>query len=149
MGSVYERVAGATRAAGDSRSTWLEQAAVALDQAHANGIVHRDVKPANLLLDGDGNVHVSDFGIASASGADTLTAPGMVLGTAGYLAPEQARGEPRDGSRAIATPSASSPSSSSTGRRPFAGGHARATRGVRRTCTPTIPSATDARSLAA
>ena len=52
------------------------------------------MKPANLLLDRDGNVHVSDFGIASASGADMLTAPGTVLGTAGYISPEQARGEP-------------------------------------------------------
>jgi hypothetical protein len=74
--------------------TWLAQTADALDRAHANGIVHRDVKPANLLLDRDGNVHVSDFGIASASGADMLTEPGTVLGTAGYLSPEQARGEP-------------------------------------------------------
>jgi eukaryotic-like serine/threonine-protein kinase len=72
---------------------WLRQAAGALDAAHRLGIVHRDVKPANLLLDDDGNVSVADFGIASAAGLDSFTAAGTVLGTAGYLAPEQARGE--------------------------------------------------------
>ena len=71
---------------------WLEQAAQALDAAHAQGVVHRDVKPGNLLLDRSGNIHVADFGIASATGMDSLTATGTVLGTAGYLAPEQAKG---------------------------------------------------------
>jgi serine/threonine-protein kinase len=72
---------------------WLEQAAGALDAAHRHGIVHRDVKPANLLLNERGEVRVADFGIASAAGLDSMTLTGTVLGTAGYLSPEQARGE--------------------------------------------------------
>lgn len=72
---------------------WLGQAAAALDAAHANGIVHRDVKPANLLLDNDERVKVADFGVASAADLGSFTEVGTVVGTAGYLAPEQARGE--------------------------------------------------------
>ena len=72
---------------------WLEQAAAALDRAHERGIVHRDVKPANLLVADDGAIRVSDFGIARAAGNDTLTIAGTVLGSSGYMAPEQARGE--------------------------------------------------------
>jgi serine/threonine-protein kinase len=56
-------------------------------------VVHRDVKPANLLLDVHGRVHVADFGIASAAGMQSLTQTGTVLGTASYLSPEQASGE--------------------------------------------------------
>ena len=72
---------------------WLEQAALALDHAHAEGVVHRDIKPANLLLNRSDDVQVADFGIASATGLDSLTMTGTVMGTAGYLSPEQAQGE--------------------------------------------------------
>jgi eukaryotic-like serine/threonine-protein kinase len=71
----------------------LEEAARALDAAHARGVVHRDIKPGNLMLDAEGHIHVADFGIASAAGMDSLTMTGTVLGTAGYLSPEQAQGE--------------------------------------------------------
>ena len=72
---------------------WLAQAAEALDAAHANGVVHRDVKPANLLFDGADRLQVVDFGIARLVDETLgMTAPGTILGTAGYLAPEQASG---------------------------------------------------------
>jgi tRNA A-37 threonylcarbamoyl transferase component Bud32 len=74
--------------------TWLGQTAHGLDAAHARGIVHRDVKPGNLLIAEDETIRVSDFGIARAAGHDTLTIAGTVLGSSGYMAPEQARGEP-------------------------------------------------------
>jgi serine/threonine protein kinase len=68
---------------------WLVQAAEALDHAHAAMVVHRDIKPANLLLDADENICVADFGVSRRDGETTLTAQGEVVGTAGYLAPEQ------------------------------------------------------------
>jgi eukaryotic-like serine/threonine-protein kinase len=65
----------------------------ALAAAHAHGLVHRDVRPANVLL-GPGGAKVTDFGIAKAATAATLTRTGMVLGSANYVAPEQAQGDP-------------------------------------------------------
>jgi eukaryotic-like serine/threonine-protein kinase len=92
-GSVHDRLR-AGRIEPSRALDWLTEAARGLDAAHASGVVHRDVKPANLMLDENEQVHVTDFGIASAAGFDTMTLPGTVLGTAGYLSPEQARGEP-------------------------------------------------------
>ena len=70
------------------------QVAEALGAAHAAGIVHRDVKPENVLLTENGDVKVGDFGIARATEATAMTHTSMILGTAPYLSPEQARGEP-------------------------------------------------------
>jgi serine/threonine protein kinase len=65
-----------------------------LEAAHASGLIHRDVKPQNLLLRPDGTVKITDFGIARAAEATNLTQIGSVLGTAAYLSPEQSAGEP-------------------------------------------------------
>jgi serine/threonine protein kinase len=92
-GSLEQRMAGRAPCTPAQSLEWLEDAAAALDAAHAAGIVHRDVKPGNLLLDGRGHVHVADFGIASAAGLRSFTQTGTILGTAGYLSPEQAQGE--------------------------------------------------------
>jgi len=71
------------------------EVATALDHAHRQGVIHRDVKPANVLVPPGGRVKVTDFGIAKAGGSE-LTRTGTVVGTARYLAPEQLRGEPVD-----------------------------------------------------
>jgi serine/threonine-protein kinase len=73
------------------------QAAAGLAHAHAAGLVHRDVKPRNLLLDADGTLRIADFGIARSADATHVTQVGTVLGTVGYLAPEQAAAEPVTG----------------------------------------------------
>jgi eukaryotic-like serine/threonine-protein kinase len=71
----------------------IAQACRGLDYAHRNGVVHRDVKPGNLLVSESGGVKLADFGIARATDQSSITQVGSVLGTAAYLAPEQARGE--------------------------------------------------------
>jgi len=73
------------------------QVADALGAAHANGLVHRDVKPANILLSADGRVLVADFGIAKAAQSSDNTDNGAMVGTAKYLAPEQVNGQSVDG----------------------------------------------------
>jgi WD40 repeat protein/serine/threonine protein kinase len=69
------------------------QVAEALAYAHQHGVLHRDVKPSNLLLDNRGTVWVTDFGLAKADGSDELTSPGDIVGTVRYMAPERFRGE--------------------------------------------------------
>ncbi|HET6547986.1 MAG TPA: serine/threonine-protein kinase [Solirubrobacter sp.] len=72
----------------------ISQIASALDAAHAEGLVHRDVKPANVLLTADDHAYLTDFGLTKRLSADTeATRSGMVLGTLDYIAPEQIRGE--------------------------------------------------------
>lgn len=92
-GTFADRMRSA-RPAREDVMRWLGEAASALDFAHLKGVVHRDVKPRNLLFDGLGRLVVADFGIARAAFEDQLTATGELLGTAAYISPEQTAGEP-------------------------------------------------------
>jgi eukaryotic-like serine/threonine-protein kinase len=93
-GSVADRLRSGQALPRETVLDWLHEAAAALDAAHEANIVHRDIKPANLLLDERGRLAMADFGIARIAMEDQLTQTGQVLGTASYISPEQAMGEP-------------------------------------------------------
>ncbi|GAA2519514.1 serine/threonine-protein kinase [Rarobacter incanus] len=78
----------------DQTLSIIAQTARALHSAHLSGVVHRDVKPGNILLERDGTVKITDFGVSLAADQAPMTATGMVMGTAQYLSPEQAVGKP-------------------------------------------------------
>lgn len=88
-GTLAERIPGNPLAVGQTM-TWLASVAEALDFAHSRGLVHRDVKPSNVLLDDAGNAYLTDFGIA---GVLQEAGKGQATGSAAYMAPEQGRGE--------------------------------------------------------
>ncbi|MFC2030153.1 serine/threonine-protein kinase, partial [Chloroflexota bacterium] len=94
--SLREIVAREGRLSPQHASDLLEQVAGALDCAHSHGVVHRDVKPGNILVSGGSQAILTDFGIAHAADRSHLTATGATLGTPAYMSPEQARGEPAD-----------------------------------------------------
>ena len=125
---------------------WLREAAEALDCAHRHDVVHRDVKPANLLIDERGRLAVGDFGIATVAAEASLTQTGQVLGTAAYISPEQARGHAAtDASDRYAL--AVVAFELLTGRRPFTADHPAAQ--ARAHVEDTVPSASAAGGLPA
>jgi serine/threonine protein kinase len=93
-GSVADRLRSGQEIPRETVLDWLHEAAAALDVAHEANIVHRDIKPPNLLLDERDRLAIGDFGIARIAQEDQLTQTGQVLGTASYISPEQAMGEP-------------------------------------------------------
>lgn len=74
----------------------VAEIADALQYAHEQGVVHRDVKPSNILLDGQGRPHIMDFGLAKRDAGETITSEGRLMGTPAYMSPEQAGGHPHE-----------------------------------------------------
>jgi serine/threonine-protein kinase len=93
-GSLEERLAAGRPLDDTDTHRIATELAAGLAHAHARGLVHRDLKPANVLFDAEGRAKIADFGIARMTGTGTLTEAGTVLGTASYISPEQAAGEP-------------------------------------------------------
>lgn len=92
-GSLEDRLAEATPLTEQEVMRIAADIAQGLAHAHERGVVHRDLKPGNVLFDAEGRAKIADFGIAQLGGAETLTEAGTILGTAAYMSPEQAAGE--------------------------------------------------------
>jgi serine/threonine-protein kinase len=93
-GTLEDRLSAGRPLQDDETAAIATQLAAGLAHAHQHGLVHRDLKPANVLFDDEGRPEIADFGIAWIGGAPTLTDAGTVLGTAAYISPEHAAGEP-------------------------------------------------------
>ena len=93
-GTLEERLGDGGPLPDAETGTIAAEVAAGLAHAHEHELIHRDLKPANILFDEEGRAKVSDFGIARMSGLDTLTEAGTLIGTAAYMSPEQASGEP-------------------------------------------------------
>jgi serine/threonine-protein kinase len=96
-GSLADMLSRRKTVSASSAASIAVQVACALDYAHRHGVVHRDIKPDNILFDEDGNVALTDFGIATARFHGRLTANGRAMGTPHYMSPEQAMGKLVDG----------------------------------------------------
>ena len=92
-GSLEQKIKRETRLTLGETVDLCTQVADGLDALHAEGLIHRDVKPANILLDGQGKAYITDFGLMKDREASVLTRPGQALGSMDYMAPEQIRGE--------------------------------------------------------
>jgi serine/threonine-protein kinase len=96
-GSLADRVQKERAVSPPATAAAAAQVAVALDHANRRGVVHRDVKPDNILFDEESNAYITDFGIATARFHGRLTASGRAMGTPHYMSPEQAMGKLVDG----------------------------------------------------
>ncbi len=96
-GETLQRQLGRTRPTPRQTAQYVAQLAEALDYAHEHGVIHRDVKPSNIVISADRRTHIMDFGLAKREmGERTVTSDGRVMGTPAYMSPEQARGDSHD-----------------------------------------------------